>query len=335
MMNRSHFKLCLVATTVISAAFAGGCGDTTAIPPVAVPAMEADKPGVQLTPGVEKSTASVPKAVVPPAATRTSANFTQADYDRHIERLKSKLGDEPFTILVQPPFVVIGDEPADRVQDRAVKTVKWAVDRLKEIYFERDPQFIIDIWLFADKDSYEAHAEKLFGAKPHTPYGYYSPQHRALVMNIATGGGTLVHEIVHPFVAANFPECPSWFNEGLASLYEQSGEEHGKIAGYVNWRLTGLQQTIRARRLPTFEDLCSTTTDQFYNHDSGANYSQARYLCLCLQEHDLLAKFYRQFHDNVKTDPTGYQTLQAVLGERDMAEFQKRWEMWVLSLRRN
>ena len=25
-----------------------------------------------------------------------------------------------------------------------------------------------------------------------------------------TGGGTLVHEIVHPFLRANFPECPAW-----------------------------------------------------------------------------------------------------------------------------
>ena len=51
----------------------------------------------------------------------------------------------------------------------------------------------------------------------------------ALVMNIATGGGTLVHEIVHPFMEANFPACPSWFNEGLGSLYEQSGARDGRI----------------------------------------------------------------------------------------------------------
>ena len=51
-------------------------------------------------------------------------------------------------------------------------------------------------------------------------------------MNISTGGGTLVHEIVHPFVAANFPNCPAWFNEGLGSLYEQSGEVNGAIHGY-------------------------------------------------------------------------------------------------------
>ena len=32
----------------------------------------------------------------------------------------------------------------------------------------------------------------------------------------------LVHEMVHPFMDADFPACPAWFNEGLASLYEQS-----------------------------------------------------------------------------------------------------------------
>ena len=30
--------------------------------------------------------------------------------------------------------------------------------------------------------------------------------------------------MVHPFVEANFPDCPAWFNEGLGSLYEQCAE---------------------------------------------------------------------------------------------------------------
>ena len=31
-------------------------------------------------------------------------------------------------------------------------------------------------------------------------------------------------------------------------------------------------------------------------------------------------------------DPTGYATLQEVLGERDLAAFQKRWERYVAGL---
>jgi hypothetical protein len=80
-------------------------------------------------------------------------------------------------------------------------------------------------------------------------------------MNIDTGGGTLVHEIVHPFIAANFPECPSWFNEGLASLYEQSGESRGRIRGRTNWRLAGLQEVIQPKPKPKPDEQAKAKPD--------------------------------------------------------------------------
>ena len=152
-------------------------------------------------------------------------------------------------------------------------------------------------------------------------------------MNIATGGGTLVHEIVHPFVAANFPECPAWFNEGLGSLYEQCGEEDGQIHGYTNWRLPGLQKAIRKKRVPSFKTLCSTTSEEFYEKDKGTNYAQARYLCYYLQQQGLLRKFYRRFHANrKKTRPATPRSRKSSAGN-DMAEFQQEWEAYVLKLR--
>jgi len=260
-------------------------------------------------------------------------NHSAADYERHVARLKNKLPGDDFTIVISPPFVVVGDNEPAEVRRRAKDTVGWAVEKLKAAYFERDPPEILDVWLFKNKSSYERNAEKLFGAKPDTPYGYYTARHKALVMNIATGGGTLVHEIVHPFVAANFSGRPAWFNEGLASLYEQSGEREGEIVGRTNWRLPGLQKAIREKRVSSFRTLCSTTTEEFYARDSGTNYAQARYLCYYLQERGLLKKYYRQFHANRENDPTGYETLQEVLGRRDMAEFQREWEAFVLKLR--
>ena len=211
-------------------------------------------------------------------------------------------------------------------------TVDWAVSRLKRDFFERNPSEIIDIWLFEDGPTYEEYTQRLFGEKPTTPYGFYSPRHHALIMNIATGGGTLVHEIVHPFMASNFPDCPSWFNEGLASLYEQAQDRDGHIAGLTNWRLRGLKAAIHDGEVPPFEKLCSTTTREFYDRDRGTNYAQARYLCYYLQEHDLLVKFYRAFRRNAGTDPTGIDTLKAILGEENLAEFQRRWEKYVLKL---
>lgn len=264
----------------------------------------------------------------PPAA----AGFTAADFAQHVMRLRKKLPGKDFTVAVQPPFVVTGDEAPDVVGRRATDTVKWVVDRLRKDYFQKDPAQIITVWLFRDKASYEKNAEALFGAKPTTPYGYYSSTHEALVMNIATGGGTLAHEIVHPFVRADFPDCPSWLNEGLGSLYEQCGDKGGRIWGFPNWRLPALQKAIRAGTVPSFKDLTATSSDEFYNKDKGTNYAQARYLCYYLQEKDKLAEFYREFRAGCKADPTGYETLKKVLGEEDMDAFTKRWEEFVTAL---
>lgn len=261
-----------------------------------------------------------------------SAEFSDADYGRHVAELKKKLPGPGFTIVVQRPFVVIGDEPPEDVRRHCRDTIQWAVDRLKAAYFPKDPQEILDIWLFRDAETYEKHCRTLFKHSPSTPFGFYSDEDRALVMNIATGGGTLVHEIVHPFMAANFPDCPAWFNEGLGSLYEQCGDRNGRIAGFTNWRLAGLQKAIRKKNLPSFERLCTMSDRNFYHDDRGTNYAQARYLCYYLQEKGLLRTFYRQFLASHEDDKGGYRTLAKVLQRDDMEEFQKDWEAFVLRL---
>jgi hypothetical protein len=286
------------------------------------------------------SSPAVPKRSAAAKAVASSAvffpaevgSFSKAEFDFHIAQLKKRLPSSDFTIVVQPPFVVVGDEPADVVQERAAETVKWAVDKLKQDFFTNDPQVILDIWLFKNEFSYTKHARLLFNDTPTTPYGYYSREHRALIMNISTGGGTLVHEIVHPFMEANFPACPAWLNEGMGSLYEQCGEQDGHIYGFVNWRLPGLQKAIKADQVQSFATLLALDRNAFYGDKTGVNYAQSRYLCYYLQEKGLLVKFYKQFLANHKRDPSGLQTLKAVLGESDMDRFQKQWERFVLGL---
>lgn len=262
----------------------------------------------------------------------TAAGFTDEDFEQHLIELNEKVPEEGFTIIIQKPFVVIGDEAPSKVMYRAEHTIKWAVEKIKQDYFKKDPEDIIDIWLFKDKASYEKYIKEIFGDEPSTPFGYYSDYDKALIMNISTGGGTLVHEIVHPFMHANFPDCPSWFDEGLASLFEQCGEKDGHIYGYTNWRLEGLQEAIKKGIVPSFEKLTSMSFRDFYNLDKGTNYGQARYLCYYLQVNDLLVTFYHNFYTNRKEDPTGYQTLKKILGEEDMEKFKENWEVFVLNL---
>ncbi len=258
--------------------------------------------------------------------------FNDEDYAAHIRALREKLPEGDFHIVESRPFVVIGDESREAVERRAERTVNWAVTHLHELYFPREPNRILDVWLFKNEESYRKYTKEIFNDEPTTPFGYYSRRHRALIMNIGTGGGTLVHEIVHPFMEANFPQCPSWFNEGLASLYEQSGERDGKIVGFTNWRLRGLQQTIERGRLRSLESLLQTSTQEFYGEGSGTNYAQARYLCYYLQQHGLLQKFYHQFREEAEDDPTGLKTLRSVLGTDDLNAFQEKWEAYTAEL---
>lgn len=238
-----------------------------------------------------------------------------------------------FTVLTEFPFIVAGDEDSATVRKRARETIRPAVEHLKQDFFAKNPHDVIAIWLFKDRASYESGTRTLFSENHVSPYGYYLPRHRVLLMNIATGSGTLVHEIVHPFMRTNFPACPPWFDEGLASLFEAPAFRDGHMVGLVNWRLPGLQTTIRNGRTLPFAELLALTSSEFYGPSEGYNryYGQSRYLCYYLQEQGLLQKFYREFVVNAATDPTGAATLRAVLGE-DLDLFQARWESFVLNL---
>lgn len=238
-----------------------------------------------------------------------------------------------FTMIQERPFLVVSDLPQEELRALAKRPIRWAVQKLREDYFAKDPAAIIVVWLFKDKASYEENTRAVFNERPHTPFGYYSSEHQALIMNISTGGGTLVHEIVHPYMRANFPACPDWFNEGLASLYEQCAEKDGHIVGNTNWRLRGLQEAIRGGKLPSFEELLGTRHGTFYSEDPGSNYAQARYLCYYLQQKGRLHDYYRAFTAAAAKDPTGIETLRASLGTQDLAAFKKEWEAFVLKLK--
>ena len=264
-----------------------------------------------------------------------SEEISDADYAQHVRVLRQKLPDD-YHVFVSKPFVVIGNEMKGTVRKHAEETVKWAVDRLKLMYFEKNPDHIINVWLLKDAKTYEHTIKTLYKHNPASRFGYYSPSHKALFANMKYGTGTLVHEVVHPLMLANFPKCPSWFNEGMAALYEQSNDRDGRMLAQTNQRLRQVHKAIMAKKMIPLQTLTSTTREDFYKgKDRIMNYAAARYLCYYLEKHDLLGKFYHQFRANVEDDPTGFKTLQSVLGEdgKDMGKFQRKWEYWLLMRR--
>ena len=265
------------------------------------------------------------------AAPPSTGSFSPSEFVQHVMVLRRHLPRD-FTVVVEPPFVVVGNGATGEIRRLAKETVGWAVRRLRQDFFTRDPTRILDVWLLGDDKSYQDKTLEITGEEPDTPYGFYSPEHGALIMNIATGSGTLVHEIVHPFMEANCPTCPAWFNEGLGSLYEQCSERRSHIVGLRNWRLAELQYTIRQHAMPSFRELTRLVGREFYQGHHSLNYAQARYLLYALQEGGLLMPYYRAMTARLQSDPTGYTALVRVIGDKDMAEFQRQWEEAMLKL---
>ncbi len=268
------------------------------------------------------------------AASAASSGLGPAAFDAHLAALDERLdaaGARSLKRRIEGPFVILGNG-SDEQLDRYVELIRRVTAQLEADFFAARPTRILDVFLFEDARSYERTVRALTGESPTTPYGFYSSAQGGLFMNVATGGGTLVHELVHPYVEADFPDAPPWLNEGLGSLFEQSATRDGHIVGLTNWRLAGLQQALAAGRAPTFEALAHLDRQGFYGAGSGTHYAEARYLLYYLQEHGLLRDFYRQARAAREADPSAYQALVSALGEPDMAKFQRHWTAYVSGL---
>jgi hypothetical protein len=261
-------------------------------------------------------------------STAARAEPTEKELQARAAELEKKLKGQGYTVLVEAPFVVVGDLGDKNVKKITTGFLRSKISLMEKEFFTKRPDKLLEVWLFQNEKSFRAGAKKWFDDTPDTPYGYYSPDANALIMN-ARGLGTLSHELVHPFMEANFPDVPSWFNEGLASLYEQPSERKGHIVGLPNWRLPNLKKEIKAGTLPKIGKLLGTTRDQFYEADYDS-YAYARYIVYYLQEQGKLQEFYKKFLED-KKDLTGATALAAVLGE-DLDKFEPKWRKWVLAI---
>jgi len=228
---------------------------------------------------------------------------------------KSDLGPTHEVKIVRGIFVLASDAGA-RLTAQAEGTIGRMFDAMYAEFLTRRPTRPLAVYCFGTKAAYDAYVQRAYGHAPSTPYGFYMGRDRRMVMNLATGTGTLAHELVHPLLAEDFPAVPSWFNEGFASLFEQSTFlESGRARGLTNWRLAGLQEALRAGTAPSLAALLRTSTGEFYDdRRSGVHYALARYLCYFLQEHGALAAFYKEWRQGAGADPTGARTLERVLG---------------------
>ncbi len=238
--------------------------------------------------------------------------------------------DGSFRAVVHAPFVVIGNLPQQDMAQLMEGSVLGPARAMWTCYFRRRPTDVITILLFRDGESYKHWAKQLFNDTSVPYFGYCKTAQRTLVMNIATGTGTLVHELTHALLAYDFPAVPDWFNEGLASLHEQCYVRPDGIVGAVNWRLPHLQKAVAAKQLRPLRELVSQ--DGFYGAQQGLNYAQARYFVMYVQQRGLLGKFYEHFRDHRTGPDAAVKSIEHVLGE-SLEKVEAEFLRWVGTLR--
>ena len=124
--------------------------------------------------------------------TLAHAEPTQKELEARAKELEKKLKGQGYTVLVEPPFVVIGDSAAQgREADHDRLSAQQGRRCSRRTSSPSAPTELLEVWLFKNEKSFRKGTKKFFKDAPETPYGYYSPDENALIMN-ALGPGHAV-----------------------------------------------------------------------------------------------------------------------------------------------
>ena len=238
--------------------------------------------------------------------------------------------DRSNAVLIRPPYVIAGDMPED-VLERLHRDVVQPTARALNVGFFDSPAFEpITIVAFSKEAGFRDFARRVDRRQPDSYYGYYLRTNRRLVVNISTGAGTLAHELTHALAHFDFPNMPEWFDEGLASVFEQSefSDTGSRLTGTDNWRVQHVLRALHDNRLRKTDELVQGGTVR--SNNEMIDYAHARYVCLFLQEQQLLEPFYRKLRSRAEIDPTGWDTLHEIVTVGSDSDLDTDFRRWVV-----
>lgn len=285
------------------------------------------------------ASAPSPAAPAPPSlddvASRTKQDLEAAGFSS-LEDLH-KPTSEPHARELRPGFFATGPRgPNDPAVSSSRDFATRVLEALFHERFDKAPDPPVLLVLLPEAGAYERFCKAAWKAPCISPYGFYVPAERRLVVNLGPGIGTLSHELVHPIVEADFPGAPTWLNEGIASLFEAPIlPKRGEIHGAKNWRTPTLKRalaTAEGRQRVSLPALFALTDEQFRkDEDEKRNYAAARTFCQWMDANGWLFPFYRAYRDGHASDPTGAKAFARVTG-KSVEAANAEWLRWAASL---
>jgi hypothetical protein len=229
----------------------------------------------------------------------------------------SGLHSDNFSVTRFRNFVIFSDLDEPTTFSIIDKDIRYTIDAMKRNYMRKSPQTVTPIIIFKDYEEYKNFAVGEFGIDPTdlSPYGFYKVSKNIIAIKYVTWKGSPSHEVTHAMIQADFPEIPSWFNEGMAALNEKSTYKDGDLIGDFSWRILSVKRAFNEDTYTGLEDLMSTNDDELYSKKASFYYAQSRYLLMYLQQQGLLKEYYKTFRDTFSEDKTGMLQLMRVSGK--------------------
>ena len=228
------------------------------------------------------------------------------------------------------PFILSGNLSQQELDFSFRETILPTVRALQRQYFHTPITRPITIILCSSDAVFRQCNLSLDQNERNEYSGIYSRRDRRLIVNISTGDGTLAHELTHALAHADFPKLPEWLDEGLASLFEECefSLDGSRLIGLENWRVQAARDAIQRGELRLIQDVAST---RFATRDrANVDYAYARSFCLYLQERGLIEEYYRLYHDNATSDPTGLRTLCLLTGGSTPQDIEDGFRGWLM-----
>ncbi len=222
---------------------------------------------------------------------------------------------------VHGPFLLISEAGHEAGQLASIgQTLSRYLRFLGTSYDVTPPAHFVTVYLVESHYAVRGLAERLHGLDvSEATVGYTFVDDASVVAAVAgTAVGTVLHELFHLLVRADFGDIPQWLDEGIASLYEVSGRNGDNYFGLENWRRKVLEELWDHR--PSVADLIrsewflfddprqvrvvdrrETDIHEFYGRVEGrrqaAMMAMARYFLLQLEQRGELPAVFRAIRD--------------------------------------